>query len=61
MILDDVYAELSRNHNVPLHELNGATLQTVLELLQQARDERAEHAQYRLKTQEKVFVTLCDA
>lgn len=54
MILDDVFAELNNNHNVPLQDLNAVTLQTLLELLQKARAERTEHEQYRLAAEQKV-------
>lgn len=55
MLLDDVYAELRTKHDVPLRELDGVTLQTILELLQQARAERAENEEKRIASEEKVI------
>lgn len=54
MVLDDVYAELAHNHDVPLQDLDATTLGTVLALLQKSRKEREDYQEYRVKTDQKV-------
>ena len=54
MILDDIYDELRSYHSVPLQDLDGLTLQSILHILERIRAERAEHNRELAAAKQKV-------
>ena len=63
MILDDIYEELRSYHSVPLQDLDGLTLQSILVILERIRAERAEHSRdlAAAKQRVRVFRALLEA
>jgi hypothetical protein len=54
MILDDIYEELRSYHSVPLQDLDGLTLQSILAIIERIRAERAEHSRDLAAAKQKV-------
>lgn len=54
MILDDIYEELRSYHSVPLQDLDGLTLRSILVILKRIRAERADHGRSLAAANEKV-------